>query len=600
MTRQFNREDFALAMVVSSPLLVVDVETSGLHPYNDYVVGWVFCNGRHSIYVPVRHTGGGNIENAEAFEAALASAFRTRHRLGKRTIGHNLPFDLWFAAKQGVIIEGPLDDTMLRAGLIQDDARDYTLEGCANRHEVTPKKGEILYQHLSRFARKGTKLSSKLMAHYHKLSGDDPVAVEYAVGDGITTFELYMAQEPHLEALGLARVHRLEASLIPHIAAIRRRGIRIDEDYAPQALDRVRREVGGMLLKFPEGFNVHKRGDVIKHLKDKGINDFPLTPTFQESVDANYLETFPEGQEIIDLRILDKAAGGFIEPLVAEHVWNGRIHPDLVQYSTGEFGTHTGRFSCRMPNLQQWPKRNEKIGRLVRPLLVSDQGMTIAEFDVSQQEPRIAAHFSEEQVLIDGYNATPPIDYHTNTARLMGIERDFAKTLGLAIMNGMRAGSLSKRLHVPLGTAQGYVNSFFRAYPKLHAFMEGAPWVAQARGYVFTMLGRRAHLTGDVVHYAVSRVIQGSAADQMKAMLLRACEYADAHPQIQILMPIHDSLVCQSEDGFDTTEFHRVLEDNSEFYQIVHGEKVPMKCPLPLGVKTGKTWADASYGKEQK
>lgn len=222
--------------------------------------------------------------------------------------------------------------------------------------------------------------------------------------------------------------------------------------------------------------------------------------------------------------------------------------------------------------------------------------MTLAEFDVSQQEPRIAAHFSDESILIDGYNSSPPIDYHTNTAKLMGIERDFAKTLGLAIMNGMRAGSLSKKLHVSLGEAQGYVNAYFRAYPRLHAFMEGAPHVAERRGHVFTMLGRRAHLGPEYAHYAVSRVIQGSAADQMKLMLLRASHYAAAQPQIQILMPVHDSLVVQAEEGFDLTEFHRVLEDNREFYQIVHGEKIAMKCPLPLGVKTGRTWAESSYG----
>ena len=257
MTMQLQREAFALAMVVSSPILVVDVETTGLHPFDDYVCGWVFANTTHSIYVPVRHKGGGNIENPEAFERGLAHAFRTRSRLGKLTIGHNLSFDLWMAFKQGVLIEAPLDDTLLRAGLIQDDARDYSLEACAERHHVTAKKGEELYRHLLRFARKGTKPTRKLMAHFHQLSGNDPIAVEYAVGDGVTTMELWQAQQPLIESLGLARVHRLEADLIPHVAGLRRRGIKIDEAYAPQAMERINREVGGMMLSFPEGFNVY-------------------------------------------------------------------------------------------------------------------------------------------------------------------------------------------------------------------------------------------------------------------------------------------------------------------------------------------------------
>jgi DNA polymerase I len=592
-------EDLAIALVSSSPLLCIDVETTGLDPYDDHVVGWALADPTHAIYVPTRHSGGGNIENPDAFEKRLAAAFKTRGRLGRLTIAHNAPFDLWMSWKAGVdITEGPIEDTLLREVLINDNSRAYDLESSAHRRNVTPKITTKLYEHLLQFApRKNTPINSKLMQHFHKLRGDDPIGVEYAAGDGRTTVELWQAQEPLIEAAGLTRVHRLESRLIPHVARLRRRGIRIDTGYEPKARAILAEEIKKRRLYFPADFNASRPYDVLTYLKSQGVTNFPMTPKLlKESANANFLETIEAGRQIIDLRVYEKALGGFVEPLLESHVNQGRIYPELVQFTNGDYGVHGGRFSCRGPNLQQWPKRNEAIGRIVRPFLVPDPGRVLHEFDVSQQEPRIAAHFSDETILLDGYNATPVIDYHSNTARLMGITRDEAKPLGLAIMNGMRGKSIAQKLHIPLQTAYNYVDKFFRAYPKLYEFMLGAPVVAEQRGFVMTMLGRRAYLDPDFAHHSVSRIIQGSAADQMKAMLLRACEYCEAYPQISIIVPIHDAVLVQSDIDYDLKEFHKVLEDNSDFFQVVHGEKVPMKCPLPLGVKSGRNWSEASYG----
>jgi DNA polymerase-1 len=74
--------------------------------------------------------------------------------------------------------------------------------------------------------------------------------------------------------------------------------------------------------------------------------------------------------------------------------------------------------------------------------------MLLYEADFSQQEPRLYAHFAQCARLLEGYNSTPVIDVHSLAAELMGIDRQFAKTLGLSIFNGMTPKTLAGRLGV--------------------------------------------------------------------------------------------------------------------------------------------------------
>jgi DNA polymerase I-like protein with 3'-5' exonuclease and polymerase domains len=82
----------------------------------------------------------------------------------------------------------------------------------------------------------------------------------------------------------------------------------------------------------------------------------------------------------------------------------------------------------------------------------------------------------------------------------------------------------------------------------------------------------------------------------MKTALLQALQYCDSTPNLEILMTIHDSVLFQATPDADLGEFRRVLEDMSNFYQIVNGKPVPMKIPFPVDIGVGANWALASYG----
>ena len=584
--------DLALDLITSAPALVIDTETTGLDPHHDRVCGWVFASEGQSIYIPVRHAGGGNLfDDPAPFERQLGRAFGTRARLGLKTIGHNLPFDLWFAAKEGVVIDGDLEDTMLNEVLIHDDQRDgYDLDACARRRGVPAKASGNLYATLkARFGDKGSP-GRKQMRHFHKLAGDDPMAVEYATGDGISTWALWGAQQPLLDADGLRQVHALECALLPHLARIRRQGIRVDLDYAFEARKHVDTMLAATMMVMPPDFDANSGKSVRAYLESQGYHHFPRTATGKDSFREDWLELNcgEAGANVVRIRKLLKTKGTFLEPILFTHNHGGRIFPELVQFANGDYGTHVGRFSCRVPNLQAFPKRNKELGKIVRPILIPDENMEFGEADVSQQEPRLYAHYGQDENLIRGYNSNPPTDVHTIASHRMNIDRDRAKTLGLSIFNGMQGKSLSRRLDVPRLTAENMIEDFLDTFPGIRSFRREAPLVAADRGFVRTIYGRRAYFTNPNAYYmAVSRVIQGSAADQMKLMMLRAFEYCESYPQVQLLLSIHDSIMFQSEIGFALTEFQRVLEDNSV---------LNLRVPMPVEMKLGRNWGEASYG----
>ena len=606
-------EDFALAMVESSRVLAFDTETTGLDPHGAEVCGWVVANAEHEVYVPVRHTGGGNISDVPRFERKLALAFAKRSRLGLRTIGFALHFDLWFAGKHGVILRGPLEDCQLNAVLIRDNlGRAYDLNSCAKRCEVPGKSEEGLYEVLFPIAnelrRKEGKKARKEpsrddMIAFHMLPGTHPLAVEYAEGDGRVTFNLWKAQQPLLDLeLGggesLRRVWQLECDLLPRVAAMRRRGLKVDTDYGKKARDLIReaKEEKRKAMNVPADFKSKAPQQVAEWLFAQGVPHLPKTPTGKFSTRKSILERIEAGRRVLDLRDMETAESSFVNPLLTTHLNDGRVHPELVQSANGQYGTHTGRFSSREPNMQAYPKRKKHLGLIVRPLIVADEGMLIGEADVSQQEPRMYAHIAQEPRLLKGYNSTPHVDVHTITSQLLGLDRDTSKTLGLSLFNGMGVNALAERMNIDPPTARKLRWGFFETYPEIYKFTEEAPKIAR-RGYVRTILGRRAWFNENT-HMAVSRVIQGSAADQMKILLLQGLQYCESDPRIEILMTIHDSVLFQCQIGTDLKDFRSAIEDMSNLYQMIGSRRVPMRVPFPVEIGLGRNWAEASYGKK--
>ena len=607
----------ALRWVREAPVLAFDTETSGVDWKRNQPVGYVFTpDPTNSVYIPVRHGGGGNLidpsvpplANADdpivihRFEKALTEAFQERDRRGFLTIGHNLKFDLHFAANAGVILNRQLECTQTNEALLNEHAAGFGLDDCAKRHRVTAKLGENLYMHMAN--RFGGPATRNQMANFWRLPGNDALGSEYAAGDGITTIELWQSQrkDKDEQPIDISPVWQLEADLIRTVWRIERRGIAIDRDRAAQVQGELESKIADLMAVLPEGFNVRSPADVRKLCEDAGHTDWPLTaptkrfPTGQPSFTEKWLNTFDEGRRVVAIRESTNLINSFLSPLLERHSFNGRVHPSLHATAIDDFGTISGRFSCSNPNMQQIPKHNKELGKLFRSIFVPDAGMTLFEGDYSQCEPRLFAHYSAEPALVDGYSAVPPRDMHRVCADLLGVDRETtAKRMNMGLLTGMQVNTFSQHMGWELSEARRMFDTWMSMFPGIATFQKQAKYAMTSRGYVRTLLNRMCRLDDARFAYkATSRIIQGGNADIVKKKLLDADRMLEAEGDaVQLLMTIHDSFLWQ---GVMDDRGTRIVDDLKKLLVDVQSPPFNLRVPFKMDIGSGANWAEATYG----
>jgi DNA polymerase I-like protein with 3'-5' exonuclease and polymerase domains len=384
--------ELALRIVRESQVIAFDTETTGLTS-RDHAIGYVITNDDVSVYIPTRHEGGGNIPDGLGWEKSLHEAFMVRQRAGFRTVGHHLGFDLRVCLRSHVVVGGFLEDTMINEALINDLTVGYSLDECAKRWGIPGKKGAELYAELARHF--GGLPDQKSMKNFYKTAGDNPVVVDYAASDGITTLALWAKQQPKLDEMSLRQVWKLECDLLPYLARMHNRGLRVDAEYATNVQGLVKEEIKNKNSVFAAGFNARSPKDVEALFRANGFSDMDFDHTDKGAVSftEKWLEKNEIGDAILSVRRLEKARDSFITPLIDTHNIEGRVHPILNQSKSDDYGVAGARLSCSDPNLQAVPKRNMDVGRVVRRLIIPDQGMCIEEADARQQEPRLFTHY---------------------------------------------------------------------------------------------------------------------------------------------------------------------------------------------------------------
>jgi DNA polymerase-1 len=223
-------------------------------------------------------------------------------------------------------------------------------------------------------------------------------------------------------------------------------------------------------------------------------------------------------------------------------------------------------------------------------LVVPDDGFVIEEADAKQQEPRLFTHYSGEPVLVEGYRSGT-IDIHDRASQVLGLDREVAKRMAMGMLTMMSPKTLAGHMRWSPERASAAHNAFLvDAFPHIKNFQDTAISVFKRRGYVKTILGRRAYCDHPKFAYrAVSRIIQNVGGEHLKLSLLRACQYEDAYPDdVQLLLTIHDSLIWQRNPGHDVSELMRAIENVANELILV--------VPIPFGLGSGKDWARASYG----
>jgi DNA polymerase-1 len=427
-------------------------------------------------------------------------------------------------------------------------------------------------------------------------------ATSYAAEDVDFTLQLYKKQIPFLNK----ELFDLEMKILPILAGMETKGIHIDTQNLNSYNEELTRNIAlveqNIYKEVGHEFNIASP----KQLQEILFEERHLKPGKKTkrgySTDTSVLEELalvdPVPRMILEYRELAKLQSTYVDTLPKMCDKNNRIHTDFIQT-----GTATGRLSCREPNLQNIPIRNEA-GRKIRSAFTAPEGKVLISADYAQIELVILAHLSGDKNMSEAFiNGT---DVHKSTASLIfGVPIDdvtaemrrTAKVINFGVIYGMSAFRLAQDLGITRTQAASFIENYFKMYSDVNKFLTDTIQKAEETGYVETILGRKRPILSinnknKVEKSAAERVainspVQGSAADIVKKAMCDISEELIKHDSpARLLVQVHDELI------FECPEDEKTINETIEIIKNKMENCVKLNVPLRVSVEYGKNWGE--------
>jgi DNA polymerase I-like protein with 3'-5' exonuclease and polymerase domains len=522
-------------------------------------------------------------------------------------IAHNATFDFLSIAKYyGRYPCAPYGDTLVAAWLL-DENRQLGLKPLVNiRYGLD-------------YDKKGTGKCVEI----HPLA----TVARYAWLDARMTWLLWKYLRPQISRDSrLEEVWELEMDVLETLLHMQSHGAPVDVE----SMEELRKELRARLVDV-EG-RVYKRAGTVFNLGSvpqkqcvlygsdgEGLDPKKLTPgglkkqrsgsaltlsdysTDDEALKSHkgnpLVDSILEYQEIAKIKqtYLDGYLGTDEKPSI---IFNGRVYPTFAQY-----GTVTGRFSCRAPNLQNIPARGD-IGKKIRDFFIAPPGNVLLVADYGQIELRILAHYCRDGKLYEGF--MNGIDAHTATAAaIFGVapedvtkeQRGIAKPMAFAIMYEAQEDRVASMLDKPVKYARHILDLHRKEFPEVYEFKANLLKVATGREdpHIRTLLGRYRRLPdlrsanfgrkSAAQRQLTNSVCQGGNADLIKVAMVRVMK--NRPDWFHLLLTVHDELICtvprdKAQEGAKFLEWAMVGEGIQELIRV----------PIITDVKVCDRWSE--------
>lgn len=401
-------------------------------------------------------------------------------------------------------------------------------------------------------------------------------------------------------------LNEIEMPLIEILSSMEKKGIMIDPDYFSKYGKELERAIDELQEKIyeeaGENFNINSPKQLAEILFFK-LNLPPVKKTKTGlSTDEEVLEKLKEdgaeiAKAILEYRKLAKLKNTYVDAIPKLRDENNRVHTTFNQ-----IGTTTGRLSSSDPNLQNIPVKTDE-GIKIRQGFVAEKGSILMGIDYSQIELRVLAQLSGDENLRAAYQNN--MDLHSLTARkifelsendeVTREQRIIAKTINFSIIYGKTAFGLAKELGITQREASEYIERYFNQYPRVKEFEKEIVEFTEKNGYTETLFGRRRIIEGinsknkniksQAERMAVNSVIQGTAAEVLKQVMIEIYRYIKDKAGISLLLQVHDELIFE------------ISQDRLEEYRE-NIEKIMRECvkfdsvPLEINTNIGVNWAE--------
>ncbi|MBC2852037.1 DNA polymerase I [Cetobacterium sp. 8H] len=401
-------------------------------------------------------------------------------------------------------------------------------------------------------------------------------------------------------------LQEIEMPLIKVLASMENEGIKISPEYFSNYSEELELRLNQLTEKIYEiaggEFNINspkQLGEVLF----LNLNIPPVKKTKTGfSTDSEVLEKLREqgheiAESILEYRRLSKLKSTYVDPLPKMVDENNRLHTTFNQT-----GTATGRLSSSDPNLQNIPVRTEE-GMKIRRGFIAETDHVLLGIDYSQIELRVLAEISQDESLIKAYAENQ--DLHSLTARKLfeldideevtREQRDAAKTVNFSIIYGKTAFGLSQELKISPKEASEYISRYFDQYPSVKHLEKEIIMYAEEHGYVETYFKRKRIIEGinsknrviksQAERMAVNTVIQGTAAEILKKVMINLYDVLKDKNDIHMLLQVHDELIFE-------VEKEKALEYKDLIEKIMKESIKFSKVKLEVNSSIGENWSE--------
>jgi len=553
--------------LLNTPVFILDLETTGLNPRQDKIIGIGLGTLKKEWYLFV--------------DEIDKNLLQTLLNCDKKTmVGQNLIFDVDFLGNTGYTVKNKLWDTKAAAFLINEN-RSLHLKDM------------------------GKELFDMEVTKYKAVDWDNPNMVEkYGKQDIIITRKVYQKYIREIDT-NYPIFYKLYMPLIRTIIEVQNNGIKVNLDYLDvifwelkDEVDDLKSQLDTEIRKITHCEEINeKMHNSPKQLRELFFGKLGLEPvhisrkTKQPSTDERTLRVLAmRGSALANVllryRGKNKLFTTYVQPIIERtDKETGRLHTTYNPY-----GAVTGRWNSSKPNLQNIPMKDKG---LIRQAFVAEPNNVLLIADYSQIELRLLAHFSKDTLFnlsytkgLDLHKKTASAIFHKSESMITDDERAIGKTVNFSVIYGISPFALAENLGIKMWDAKKYIDTYFNTYKGVTAFKKNTVERCKVTGYVETLFYRKRRLpdvsTKRTERQAVNSIIQGSAADILNRAINQLYEKFKG-TDLRLLLQVHDEIVLECP------------KDKADYYMLeikkIMEHAVKLTVPLKCNVKACFNWS---------
>lgn len=553
---------------------------------------------------------------------------------GITVVGHNLAsFDMLVTPRYGLNDDIPIHDSLVAHHTYASHMRQGLDHVVSMYCDASPWKIS--------FKAKGAEEKGGVQSRY--MSSDD--LDRYNAADCRGNAVAWRRMQPDLEdEMVVYRADMVSAGICRSMS---RRGFAFDQKLADELSAKLKSRAGALLgqmrmLLGKPNFHPARPNDLRAALFGQlRVRPLAITATGLASTASLTLEQVksPETRAgrladlILRWRATQKTRSTFIDRIKPHE--DGRVHP-----SWKSFGTVTGRYSCRGPNLMNLPRWSRALENRVRELYVAAPGHVLIYYDLSQSEMRMAAYLSGDENFIASCESG---DVHTSNAKILFPDardvlekdpkgkhcprhsdegdaksectcgkpfRDVAKNAGFGILYQADSETIFKFLRsqgfdVSLPDVEAMFAQIHKVYARYYEFCDENWRYCKQHGHLREFFSKRIRWFGwypsitDTSNYPV----QGGIAALMN---MRLAQLVPRLPRgAGLVAQVHDAAITEARGSFELVGEKkkqqqargRVAVETVQLIRSVWDE--PIVTPttgqswrMPIDLKMGYRWSD--------